>query len=80
MPSHLRVLHVSSEPLFFLESLYSNLAFAVPAGDADASVDRIVHICSKLGVSEAVADRVRQGPDGETLAFLVRDFVAQIHD
>jgi len=49
LPSHLRVLHVSSA-LFYTGSLLGNLTFGVKEGDPDAEVGRVFEICKKLGV------------------------------
>merc|ERR1719329_465724 len=40
VPPHLRMLHVSSMPLFFEGTLMSNLVFGVSINDVDQRVDR----------------------------------------
>lgn len=70
IPSHLRVLHVSAEPFFFIGSLYDNLIFGVNPGDPDGSLERVQAICDKLGVSDEVKQYVRMGPDGERRMWL----------
>eukprot|EP00928_Gymnodinium_smaydae_P025027 TRINITY_DN20072_c0_g1_i1.p1 TRINITY_DN20072_c0_g1~~TRINITY_DN20072_c0_g1_i1.p1 ORF type:complete len:849 (+),score=164.78 TRINITY_DN20072_c0_g1_i1:77-2623(+) len=52
IPSHLRVLHVSTDTLFFMGSLYDNLTFGVAPGDADGDVKRVQEICVNLGLAE----------------------------
>lgn len=52
IPSHLRMLHVSSEPLFIQGTFVSNLSFGVPANDPDAEVQRIKSICASLGLDD----------------------------
>lgn len=53
MPSHLRTLHVSG-PLFFEGTILDNLLFGVAAGDDDGRRERVVEICTKLGLKEEV--------------------------
>jgi len=48
IPSHLRVLHISSEPMFFQGTLYENLTFGVEEGDPDRSLERVTAICRRL--------------------------------
>jgi ABC-type multidrug transport system fused ATPase/permease subunit len=52
VPSHLRVLHVSNEPMFFPGTLKENLLFGVTPGDPDGDDDRIEKICAMLGAPE----------------------------
>eukprot|EP00439_Symbiodinium_sp_Y106_P087198 s3_g41.t1 len=59
IPSHLRVLHIDSEPMFSRGSLFDNLTFGVKANDPDASEDRIFQICSMLEIPETVMELVR---------------------
>jgi len=54
LPSHLRVLHVSSEPMFFQGSLLDNLVFGVNKGDEDGRAERVLAICSRLEFPEDV--------------------------
>eukprot|EP00931_Biecheleriopsis_adriatica_P056287 TRINITY_DN33352_c0_g1_i1.p1 TRINITY_DN33352_c0_g1~~TRINITY_DN33352_c0_g1_i1.p1 ORF type:complete len:866 (+),score=116.59 TRINITY_DN33352_c0_g1_i1:133-2730(+) len=54
VPSHLRVLHVSSEAMFIRAPMLQNLTFGVPEGDSDASPDRVKKICSRLGLNDWV--------------------------
>lgn len=54
IPSHLRVLHVGTEPSFFHGTLRANLAFGVGEGDPDGSAGRVCAICRRLGLPEGV--------------------------
>eukprot|EP00928_Gymnodinium_smaydae_P016356 TRINITY_DN1611_c0_g2_i1.p1 TRINITY_DN1611_c0_g2~~TRINITY_DN1611_c0_g2_i1.p1 ORF type:complete len:1123 (-),score=239.49 TRINITY_DN1611_c0_g2_i1:90-3059(-) len=49
IPSHLRVLHVSPEAIFFRGSLLENLTFGVSPGDQDAATPRVLQILQDLG-------------------------------
>mmetsp|Transcript_28839 Transcript_28839/g.85691 ORF Transcript_28839/g.85691 Transcript_28839/m.85691 type:complete len:574 (-) Transcript_28839:8-1729(-) len=53
MPSHLRVLHLSLQPLFFNGTLYENLTFGVKPGHPDGNRSRVVAICRHLRIPEA---------------------------
>lgn len=53
VPSHLRTLHVSG-PMFFEGSILDNLLFGVATGDDDGRRDRVVEICTKLGLGEEI--------------------------
>jgi len=54
VPSHLRVLHVSMEPLFFSGTLLENLTFGVAKGDQDSSKTRVVAICQRLSLPDDI--------------------------
>jgi ABC-type multidrug transport system fused ATPase/permease subunit len=54
VPSHLRVLHVSCEPMFFPGTLKENLLFGVSPGDPDGDDLRVEKVCRKLGLPEQV--------------------------
>lgn len=60
VPSHLRVLHISAEPLFFMGSLYDNLTFGVTSGDEDANSIRVGLIASRLGVPHHILSLIKQ--------------------
>merc|ERR1719162_1629739 len=64
VPSHLRVLHVASEPLFYAGSLFDNLTFGCQSGDPDASAERVLEICNELGFPKHLVDTVALGPSG----------------
>jgi ABC-type multidrug transport system fused ATPase/permease subunit len=56
VPPHLRVLHVSYQPMHIQElTLLENLKFG-PTDGADKSNDRILAICKRLGVSEQICE------------------------
>jgi len=50
VPQHLRVLHISKDPLFFVGSLLDNLVYGVPAGDKDSKIERVMNICKGLNI------------------------------
>lgn len=52
VPSHLRVLHVSEEPLFIMGTLYDNLVFGTNEGDPDREKARVYRICSELSLPD----------------------------
>lgn len=56
--SHLRCLHVSSEPLFFEGSLYDNLTLGVKPGDPDLRMERVLQICRSLGLPRYIRDQI----------------------
>eukprot|EP00928_Gymnodinium_smaydae_P049075 TRINITY_DN328_c0_g2_i2.p1 TRINITY_DN328_c0_g2~~TRINITY_DN328_c0_g2_i2.p1 ORF type:complete len:926 (+),score=147.58 TRINITY_DN328_c0_g2_i2:51-2828(+) len=48
LPSHLRVVHVSSTPYFFHGTLLANLTFGMDEDDPDAQLERVIAICRRL--------------------------------
>lgn len=60
VPSHLRQLHVSSEPLFFEGSLYKNLTIGVHMANSnvDGSRERVVKILRRLGMPPIIREYV----------------------
>merc|ERR1719203_1133768 len=54
VPSHLRQLHVSSEPLFFEGTLMKNLTLGVREGDRDGARARVLKVCRRLGLPQVV--------------------------
>eukprot|EP00747_Dinoflagellata_sp_TGD_P034381 gnl/TRDRNA2_/TRDRNA2_137222_c1_seq1.p1 gnl/TRDRNA2_/TRDRNA2_137222_c1~~gnl/TRDRNA2_/TRDRNA2_137222_c1_seq1.p1 ORF type:complete len:240 (+),score=26.85 gnl/TRDRNA2_/TRDRNA2_137222_c1_seq1:80-799(+) len=58
LPSHLRCLHVSGDPLFFIGTLLENLSFGANAGDKDIRLERVLRICDRLKMGKAVVDIV----------------------
>lgn len=54
VPSHLRVLHVSREPMFLQASLLNNLALGLPV-HKDKQLERIYDILKILGLEDEVA-------------------------
>lgn len=81
VPSHLRVLHIGTEHLFFKASLYENLTFGCPAAnghrDSDGNLERVVTICERLGLPQDVLNYVKQGKDGPVLVWA--GVIAQSH-
>jgi ABC-type multidrug transport system fused ATPase/permease subunit len=60
IPSHLRVLHIPPDPLFFLGSLYDNLAYGVAKGDPDMNINRVINICKLLDLPPHVLEYVER--------------------
>jgi len=54
MPSHLRVLHLHPEALFFEGSLLENLTFGIKRGCKGGDEQRVRRICKELGISDEV--------------------------
>jgi len=60
VPSHLRVLNVSPDPLFYKGSLYDNLKFGVEKpDDPDGSMERVLRICTALDLPPRVLDLIK---------------------
>eukprot|EP00443_Scrippsiella_acuminata_P062365 CAMPEP_0115430006 /NCGR_PEP_ID=MMETSP0271-20121206/30818_1 /TAXON_ID=71861 /ORGANISM="Scrippsiella trochoidea, Strain CCMP3099" /LENGTH=863 /DNA_ID=CAMNT_0002855213 /DNA_START=20 /DNA_END=2607 /DNA_ORIENTATION=- len=64
VPAHLRLLHVSHEPMFFSGSLYENLIFGCTPNHPDAAVERVAAVCRRLGIPEEFVAEVAKGKDG----------------
>jgi len=75
VPSHLRILHVATEPIFFQGSLLDNLVFGCSAGDPDGSIERVIKICMCIGVPEDLLNLLKRGHDGpvHTWAQMISD-------
>jgi len=56
VPSHLRVLHVSADPLLIAGTLWDNLTFGVVPGDPDGERERVLRICERLNMSKHILD------------------------
>eukprot|EP00929_Paragymnodinium_shiwhaense_P036480 TRINITY_DN19544_c0_g1_i1.p1 TRINITY_DN19544_c0_g1~~TRINITY_DN19544_c0_g1_i1.p1 ORF type:complete len:1176 (+),score=325.76 TRINITY_DN19544_c0_g1_i1:88-3615(+) len=69
IPSHLRVLHVSTPPLFFHGTLLENLTFGVLPGSKDGRRSRAIAICRRLGLMRDGYEDIRD--------FLEQDIEAQ---
>mmetsp|Transcript_81734 Transcript_81734/g.212604 ORF Transcript_81734/g.212604 Transcript_81734/m.212604 type:complete len:952 (-) Transcript_81734:218-3073(-) len=62
IPTHARVLHVTSEPMFVQRGLYENLVFGVPPGHPDGRMERVKEICELVGLpSKVVAGISEEG-------------------
>jgi len=55
IPSHLRALHISADPLFYPGTLRDNLTIGVAPGDEDGRPERVLEICAMLGLTDRVA-------------------------
>jgi len=51
VPSHLRVLHVTTPPLFFKATFMDSITFGVTKGHPDGRLDRVVKICQRIGLN-----------------------------
>lgn len=58
IPSHLRVLHVPPEAMFFKGNLYQVLTFGLAPQHPDADVERVRQICERLGVPERMINAI----------------------
>jgi len=58
VPSHLCVLHMSMEPVFFHGSMTRNLIIGVRGGEADSNLQRVRTICSRLGLPNKILDLI----------------------
>jgi len=58
MPSHLRVLHMSLDPMFVSGTLYENLCYGAKPGHPDTAMVRVVAILRDLSVNEDVIAKV----------------------
>eukprot|EP00747_Dinoflagellata_sp_TGD_P085127 gnl/TRDRNA2_/TRDRNA2_162772_c0_seq2.p1 gnl/TRDRNA2_/TRDRNA2_162772_c0~~gnl/TRDRNA2_/TRDRNA2_162772_c0_seq2.p1 ORF type:complete len:340 (-),score=65.44 gnl/TRDRNA2_/TRDRNA2_162772_c0_seq2:9-995(-) len=58
IPSHLRLLHVSSEKQFFIGTLLQNLTFGVTPNDSDGDIDRVCGICKSLKLTPHVINKI----------------------
>lgn len=59
IPPHLRVLHVSSEPMFFQDTLLQNLTFGCVA-PSDACPERVMGICRNLGIPGEILNTIEE--------------------
>jgi ABC-type multidrug transport system fused ATPase/permease subunit len=69
VPPHLRVLHVSREPVAFADlSIFENLTYGPSDGD-DEALWRVIEICRRLGVTKSVLDMIAASgaTDGEVV-------------
>jgi len=64
VPSHLRVLHVSEETIFFDGTLMENMLFGTTDTDPDARISRVLSIAKKLGIGDNVLEYLHQSPTG----------------
>lgn len=72
IPSHMRVVHVSSTPLFMYDTLLNNLTLGLPEDHPDKDLSRISLILKDLGLPE---DGVEFGFPGHTLTSLLQSDV-----
>jgi ABC-type uncharacterized transport system fused permease/ATPase subunit len=56
LPSHLRVLHVTSEPMFLEGTLLYNLTF----GSSEKKVDRILAIARRFGIADTLLQTIKE--------------------
>jgi len=63
LPSHLRVLHVSVETMFFYGTLMENMLFGTSVTDPDARISRVLSIAKKLGIGDNVLEYLSSKPE-----------------
>jgi len=62
VPSHLRVLHVSVDTMFFHGTMMENMLFGTIPTDPDAAIVRVLSICRKLGLGDNVLQYLSDDP------------------
>eukprot|EP00746_Dinoflagellata_sp_MGD_P007118 gnl/MRDRNA2_/MRDRNA2_114051_c0_seq1.p1 gnl/MRDRNA2_/MRDRNA2_114051_c0~~gnl/MRDRNA2_/MRDRNA2_114051_c0_seq1.p1 ORF type:complete len:935 (+),score=199.99 gnl/MRDRNA2_/MRDRNA2_114051_c0_seq1:115-2919(+) len=67
IPPHLRVLHISEQPLFFEGTMMENLTFGVHPGDEDGRIERVIAVCRKLLIPENIIELIAK--DTHTLVW-----------
>eukprot|EP00931_Biecheleriopsis_adriatica_P060469 TRINITY_DN36324_c0_g1_i2.p1 TRINITY_DN36324_c0_g1~~TRINITY_DN36324_c0_g1_i2.p1 ORF type:complete len:903 (-),score=130.73 TRINITY_DN36324_c0_g1_i2:61-2769(-) len=60
VPSHLRVLHVSKDPMFTQDTLLDNLRFGCVKDTGDDRLERIEQICKRCAVSENLLESIKE--------------------
>eukprot|EP00931_Biecheleriopsis_adriatica_P031991 TRINITY_DN18707_c0_g2_i5.p1 TRINITY_DN18707_c0_g2~~TRINITY_DN18707_c0_g2_i5.p1 ORF type:complete len:490 (-),score=55.60 TRINITY_DN18707_c0_g2_i5:164-1456(-) len=58
-PSHLRVLHVSKDPMFTEDTLLENLTFGCVKGTGDNRLERVLEICKECAVPEHLLNTIK---------------------
>jgi len=71
VPSSLRLLHISTDTLFFKGSLYDNLKLGINRGSPDEKdlSERMLKCCALLGLPEHLLDLAKQEDKGPTLVW-----------
>lgn len=59
VPGHLRVFHVTQQPVFFHTTLFENLTYGVEKNHTEGSIERVVRICRNLKVQEETINVIR---------------------
>lgn len=77
IPVHLKVRHISKEPLFIMGSMYHNLVYGVhqsldqqshhDSERKNMNLERVLTICRELGVESKTLARISDKPDAEEL-------------
>jgi len=69
LPVHLKIRHVSREPMFVMGSLYYNLTFGVvnPKHDKDAKLERVKAICEQIDIDQDTLDLINDDEDAQVL-------------
>lgn len=67
VPTHLRVIHVPGQPMFFSTTLLENLRYGVHGNSDDGRLERVLEICRSVNVSEelikVIEEETRQNWD-----------------
>jgi len=65
IPPHARLLHVNQQPQIIPEiGLFANITFG-NGDEKDESVERVLRICTRLGISETVLEHIKVDAQGE---------------
>jgi ABC-type uncharacterized transport system fused permease/ATPase subunit len=59
VPPHLSVRHVSLSPTLFTGTLLENITYGVDAGSPSGSLDRVLHICKRLGFPARTLEQIQ---------------------
>lgn len=72
IPPHLRVLHISQQPVFFEGTLLTNLTYGVKGSHPDQALDRVMAICKRLRVPPHLLELLLRSKDEEGSVKLVK--------
>lgn len=65
VPQHLRILHVSKEPLFFRGTLLENLTYGVLHGNKDGRLERVLKIVKGFELDAHVLEQISDKEDAK---------------
>merc|ERR1711972_842290 len=57
-PTHLRILHVATEPMFLRGSLFENLTYGTSPGHPDRRLERVKEVCRRLTISDRLISAI----------------------
>lgn len=64
VPPHLHAIYLPSEAVFFRASLMDNLTLGVRANSPDARIERVISICERVGIPEALCGLLKKEYEG----------------